>query len=133
MGAYVGKGKRNKFGVGAFLVGVRQEEKIVTVAKIGTGLTDEQFEELFKKVKNTESKEKGQEYEVPKSLEPDIWVTPSIIVEIEADEITESPLHTAGYALRFPRLLRFRDDKGVVDITTVAEVAKLFAIGRSRL
>jgi DNA ligase-1 len=156
IGAYVGKGKRQKFGVGAFLVGVLGDEKVVTVAKIGTGLTDLQFGELYEKIMkyriyNTDpsrSDPEGQdgnapqdltlntkvpsEYDVPKSLTPDIWVTPDIIVEIEADEITESPLHTAGYALRFPRLLRFRTDKNLADISTVAEVAKLFAIGRAR-
>ncbi|MEI6690408.1 MAG: ATP-dependent DNA ligase [bacterium] len=133
MGAYVGKGKRNKFGVGAFLVGVQQGEKVVTVAKIGTGLTDEQFGELFQKVQSSKSEEKNAQYDVPTTLYPDIWVNPSIVVEIEADEITESPLHTAGYALRFPRLLRFRIDKNVADITTQEEIKKLFEIGRSRL
>lgn len=131
MGGYVGRGKRQKFGVGAFLIGVRGEnESIVTVAKIGTGLTDLQFEELFRKLNQCKSSQMDDTYTVPASLLPDIWVEPNIIVEIEADEITESPLHSSGYALRFPRLLRFREDKQLQDITTQIEVAHLFDLVR---
>lgn len=128
MGYYVGKGKRQKFGVGAFLVGVLQNDKIVTVAKIGTGLSDDQFRELFERMKAIPSEGMPSEYSVPKALVPDRWVTPSVIVEIQSDEITKSPLHTALYALRFPRLVKFRDDKKLGDITTVPEVKAMFGI-----
>ncbi len=134
IGGYVGRGKRQQFGVGAFLIGVQGEDgRIVTVAKIGTGLTDEQFRELYTKLTKyqTTTETKYGRYQVPKGLEPDVWVAPEIIVEIEADEITQSPLHSSGYALRFPRLLRFREDKGLGDITSVVEVEKLFTLFRS--
>lgn len=122
MGYYLGKGKRQKFGLGAFLVGVRAEERILTVGKVGTGLTDEQFGEMLNKLTSQQTKAKDERYEVPKSLVPDVWVSPAVIVEIQADEVTKSPVHTAGYALRFPRLARIREDKRVEDITTQAEV-----------
>lgn len=128
MGYYVGKGKRQKFGVGAFLVGVLEGERILTVAKIGTGLTDEQFNELYARMKSIRTKNKNIEYSVPKSLTPDVWVEPKIIVEIQADEITKSPIHSAGYALRFPRLVQFRDDKKLADITTKNEVEQMFGL-----
>lgn len=125
MGYTAGRGKRVSFGLGQFLVGVRDGEEIKTVTKVGTGLTDEQFRELKKRLSGLELKGKPKNYMVHKLLEPDFWVTPEVVVEIAADEITKSPNHTAGLALRFPRLVRFRDDKGVGDITTVAEVRKL--------
>jgi len=50
------------------------------------------------------------------------------VVEVAADEITVSPTHTAGYALRFPRLVKFRDDKGVDQITTLEEVETMVGI-----
>lgn len=134
IGGYAGKGKRQQFGVGAFLIGVQGEDgQLMTVAKIGTGLTDEQFRELYTKLTKyqTTKEAKDARYQVPKSLEPDVWVAPKIIVEIEADEITQSPLHSSGYALRFPRLLRFREDKGLSDITTTDEVARLFTLFRN--
>ena len=128
MGYYVGRGKRQQFGVGAFLVGVLSNEEILTVAKIGTGLTDDQFRELFERMKPIVVSRMPREYVVPKALVPDVWVTPSVIVEIQSDEITKSPIHTAEYALRFPRLVNFRDDKKLADITTVTEVKAMFGI-----
>jgi len=47
------------------------------------------------------------------------------VVEIRADEITHSPVHTAKLALRFPRLERFRDDKIVTEITTITELGSI--------
>lgn len=63
---------------------------------------------------------------MPKGLFPDVWIKPQIVVEIAADEITKTPLHTAGLALRFPRLISFRTDKSPREVTTVKEVKKLF-------
>jgi DNA ligase-1 len=68
---------------------------------------------------------KPKEYTVPKELVPDVWCLPKVVVEIAADNLTHSPLHTAGFALRFPRLVRFRDDKSVEEITTLEELKKL--------
>ncbi len=125
MGYYSGRGKRSTFGLGAFLVGIKSGEEIVTIAKVGTGISDEQFGELYKKLRKLEIKSPRSEYKVPKILIPDVWVEPEIVVEVAADEITKSPTHTAGYALRFPRLVKFRDDKSVGEITTLEEVVHL--------
>lgn len=125
MGYYRGKGKRAKFGIGAFLVGVRKGEVFLTIAKIGTGLTDEQWRHLKARSTKFETRNQPKEYQVHKSLIPDVWVEPRIIVEIAADNITRSPNHSAGVALRFPRLFGLREDKNVEQVTTVAEVLRL--------
>lgn len=126
MGYTVGQGKRTSFGLGQFLVGVKDGENVKTVTKVGTGLTDEQFRELKIKLEKIKVREKPKEYLVNKILEPDYWVVPQVVVEIAADDITKSPNHTAGLALRFPRLVRFRDDKSPNEATTVTEVEKLY-------
>jgi len=126
MGYTVGRGKRVSFGVGQFLVGVKDGDKIKTTSKIGTGLTDEEFREMNRRLKNLRTKEQPKEYEVHKNYTPDFWVIPSLVVEIAADEITKSPTHTAGLALRFPRLVKFRDDKSPDDATTLKELKRLF-------
>lgn len=128
MGYYLGKGKRSDFGLGAFLVGVKLGEKIVTLAKVGTGISDLQFGDLYDRLVKIKIETPHSEYDVPKILVPDVWVEPKIVVEVAADEITVSPTHTAGYALRFPRLVKFRDDKGVDQITTLEEVETMFSI-----
>lgn len=150
MGYDFGKGKRTDFGIGAFLVGVRDEKKntFATVAKIGTGLTDEEWRELKKRTLKEKSDKQPVIYEVDKIMSVDVWVKPSIVVEIRADEITRSPTHTAGrilkktksgaayevdipgFALRFPRLERFRDDKRPDDVTTLKEIEKMFKVQR---
>jgi DNA ligase-1 len=146
MGYTLGEGKRTSFGVGQFLTGIYDEEKnrYVTVSKIGTGLTDDQFREFKSKVKGMKIKEKPLLYDVDKLLEPDIWLTPGLVVEIGCDEITRSAVHTAGrvmkpsksgkalsvdkpgFALRFPKLVTFRDDKRPDDITTLSELTKMY-------
>jgi DNA ligase-1 len=68
-------------------------------------------------------------------ITPSVWVAPQVVIEVLADEITRSPMHTcgmrdgeSGYALRFARLISFRDaDKRPEDATTVAEVIALYA------
>jgi DNA ligase-1 len=58
-------------------------------------------------------------------MECDVWIAPSIVVEIRADEITHSPVHSSGFALRFPRLEKFRDDKNPQEVTTIKELIKI--------
>jgi len=129
MGYTTGKGKRAGFGMGQFLAGVLDGEEIIkTITKVGTGLTDEQLEVLAKRLDKIKSKTKPKEYVVHKDLEPDFWVEPVVVVELAADEITNSPNHSSGYALRFPRLIKFRDDKDTARATTMSEVKKLFEI-----
>lgn len=125
MGYYFGQGKRTGFGVGAFLVGVRAGETLKTIAKIGTGLTDDQFRELKRRCDQLTVKEQPSGYIVPKGLTPAVWTRPELVVEIAADELTRSPMHTAGVALRFPRLVRFRDDKKVEQSTSVEELTAI--------
>lgn len=128
LGYDYGKGKRTQFGIGAFLAGVydNKNEIFKTVSKIGTGLTDKQWRDLKVKCQKSNVKSKPKEYEVDKLNAPDVWVAPGIVIEIEADEITRSPAHTAGLALRFPRLKRFRDDKRPEQTTTLGELTQMY-------
>lgn len=133
LGYYYGRGKRTVFGVGAFLIGIYDEARdtIVTLAKIGTGLSDDQWRELHTRTEEIQKNPPMQRYavDIPDNLLPDVLLAPSLVVEVAADEITKSPLHTAGVALRFPRLVRFRDDKNVQNITTRTELDGI-SVGR---
>lgn len=134
VGYVYGRGKRAAFGVGALLVGVYDDEtdEFATITKIGTGLSDEQWREVRKKCDNITLEERPAR--VSSILEPSVWVEPRVVIEVLADEITRSQVHTAGrqdespgYALRFPRLISFRgDDKRSEDATTVREIKEMF-------
>jgi DNA ligase 1 len=134
MGAYLGKGKRTSFGVGGFLIGVPDRDtKYYTLTNLGTGLTDDQFREMAKIVEDLKVDVQPIDYIVDRNVAPDIWVKPKVVLEILADEITLSPRHTAGkdgdskgYSLRFPRLIRVRDDKDAEQATSVHEVKELY-------
>ncbi|MEX1068436.1 MAG: ATP-dependent DNA ligase, partial [Patescibacteria group bacterium] len=135
LGYYTGRGKRTQFGIGGFLVGVYDERNDVfkTISRVGSGLTDEEWREMKKRVDELKTKEKPKNADVAKEHTPDVWADPRIVVAIRADEITKSPLHTAGgLALRFPRLMAFRDDKEPGQATTVAEVEKMFREQKKR-
>lgn len=156
LGYIYGRGKRTEFGAGALLVGVYDSDNdvFVTVSKIGTGLTDEEWREIHKRADKIKVAHKPARVE--SLIEPSVWIRPEIVIEILADEITRSPLHTAGakiadgvnpstghstvnsdrigsgqrepgYALRFPRLITFREhDKKAEDATTVKELIKMY-------
>lgn len=131
MGYYFGKGKRQSFGIGALLVGVVEKVDddfvIKSISKIGTGLTDEQFKEIKKLADENLSLEnqKPSLYKVDKNLAADKWLEPSLVLEIAADEITKSPIHKAGVALRFPRLIKIRRDKSWEEATSTEELKNI--------
>ncbi|QQG43033.1 MAG: ATP-dependent DNA ligase [Candidatus Daviesbacteria bacterium] len=140
LGYIFGRGKRAAFGAGALLVGVYDDKKdeFVTVSKIGTGLTDEEWREIHKRADKIKVDHKPAR--VNSILTPSVWIAPEIVIEVLADEITKSPVHTAGastssasgqktpgYALRFPRLVKFRGaDKQAEDATTVKELIEMY-------
>jgi DNA ligase-1 len=127
LGYFLGRGKRVELGVGALLVGVydKEADEFVTVTKIGTGLGDEQWREVGERAAPFRSEERPAR--VRSTITPSVWVEPKIVLEVLADEITKSPNHTAGYALRFPRVIRFRDaDKRPEDATTLHELVELY-------
>lgn len=133
LGYYVGRGKRTQFGLGALLVGIldttNSGEQIVTLAKTGTGMSEAQLVELKELCDAAKVANKPEQYVVHKSLLPDVWVTPQIVVELAADEITTSKNHSAGKALRFPRLLKIRHDKTWEQATTTTELAGIVIEG----
>jgi DNA ligase-1 len=131
MGYDVGQGKRAAFGIGDFLIGIFDEkkEKYLTVAKIGTGLTDDEWKRMKREVDEIKLVKCPGEFEVKKEMGVDVWAKPKIVVEVQADEITVSPMHSSGYALRFPRLISWREKKPT-DSTSLKEVEKMYMMQR---
>lgn len=127
MGYYFGRGKRAQFGLGALLVGLRDEssDQFKTIAKIGTGLSEEQLAQFKKLGDKLAVSDQPARYQVPAALEPDVWLEPKLVIEVAADELTRSPLHSVGKALRFPRLISLRNDKSHEQVTTIAELSSL--------
>jgi len=128
LGYYRGEGKRTGFGIGALLVGVKHGESFVTITKIGTGISDELWKELKKELGKLRVSVKPKEYgTIGKSLIPDTWVAAKLVVEVAGDDLTQSPTHGAGYAMRFPRLVRIRRDKSPAQATTITEIRRMYS------
>ncbi|QQR53328.1 ATP-dependent DNA ligase [bacterium] len=135
LGYYKGEGKRAAFGIGAFLVGIYNKESdcFQTIAKIGTGLTDQEWCQLKEKADLVLVNEQPHNVVCASSLMPDVWVAPEIVCIVRADEITVSPVHTAGktidtlgFALRFPRIMGYRNDKSSFNATTDQEIKRFY-------
>lgn len=142
IGAWVGKGKRTGT-YGAYLLACYdpEEEMFQAITKIGTGFSDEMLAELTKAFKEKPDciKETKPANVMAGDMKetPDVWFDPdaSEVWEVMAADLSISPVHMAafgkvssekGIALRFPRFLRRRDDKGPVDATNADQVADMY-------
>lgn len=128
LGYYHGRGTRAKFGIGGFLVAIWDEKdnKFKTITKVGSGLKDADWVKLKEMVDKLATKEKASNAIIDKKYDCDVWAKPEIVVEIAADELSKSTNHSAGYALRFPRLIRFRKDKKPTDTTSPKEITQMY-------
>ncbi|HEX8634271.1 MAG TPA: ATP-dependent DNA ligase [Pyrinomonadaceae bacterium] len=130
-----GRGARARLGIGSLLGAVYDAptDTFKTIGKIGSGLSEENWIKLRKLLDEARVGEKPAR--VDSRLAPDVWIEPRHVVAVLADEITRSPVHTAGQdergrglALRFPRVVGFvREDKSAEDATTTSEIAEMFA------
>ncbi len=115
VGGEWGEGRRSGW-IGSLKLGAHNPEtgEYEEVGKMATGLTDEQLEEITQKLEPLITEQEGRE----------VKVRPEIIVEVEYEEIQKSPTYSSGYALRFPRLKQFREDKEEAD--SVEKVESLY-------
>lgn len=116
VGGTKGIGKRGNF-IGSYLLALRDEnDELQTIAYVGTGLSDDDLENLTAKMEELKISEKGTK----------ITVHPKIVFEIAYSEIVKSPEYSAGYSLRFPVVKRIRNDKGLADIDTIERLESMF-------
>lgn len=135
VGALWGKGKRAGW-FGSYVLAARDEEtgRFKSTTKCGTGFSDEDFERLTAEFKKIQLQGPHPLVDIGGALKCDAYFPPKVVFEIVGEEVQRSPpdRHAAGYGVRFPRLVRVREDKGPVDANTVADVARMFAKQRGR-
>jgi DNA ligase-1 len=103
-----------------FTFGVRDGNDIVPFTKAYSGLTDAEFNEITRWVQRNTLERFGPVRKVPAEL----------VFEIGFEGIQASPRHKSGIALRFPRMIRWRRDKGVADIDTIENLRGLLEAAR---
>jgi DNA ligase-1 len=93
-------------------------DKHVVLGKVASGFTDDQLVEINEKLKPLIIGEHDRIAEL----------RPDIIVEVKFQEIQKSPIYSSGYALRFPRLVRIRDDLSPEEVNSFARVMNIYDI-----
>ncbi|MCS7121305.1 MAG: ATP-dependent DNA ligase [Archaeoglobaceae archaeon] len=118
VGGEWGEGKRSKW-FSSFELACKDPitEKLLRVGKVATGFTDEDLEELTELFKPLIIRQIGKRVDF----------VPKYVFEVAYQEIQKSPKYESGFALRFPRFVRLRDDKSVEEIDTVDRIDQLFA------
>ena len=116
IGAEWGEGKRAKM-FGSFLLACRDESfRLLPVSKVATGISDEMLGILYGLLKDS----------VISESKNSVVFEPELVFEVGYAEIQKSPTYEAGYALRFPRFIRLRDDKGLDEIETIQLIEERF-------
>lgn len=135
LGYYAGRGVRNKFGIGALLIGTYDKEKdvFISLSKLGTGFKDADWGPIKTSLDAIKVDALLNDVKINKSLMPDVLVKPEIVVVVEADSISKSKMHgndsdADSYSLRFPRIKQFGRDKSPEDITNTKEMQRLFEL-----
>jgi DNA ligase-1 len=86
------------------------------IGKTFKGLTDKQFGEMTERLRALQTSDDGYT----------VSVRPEVVVEVAYNEIQSSPQYSSGFALRFARIKRIREDKGPGQITNLAELQTLY-------
>ena len=114
-----GEGKRAKW-LSSFTLSCRDGNNFLEIGKVGTGILEKggdlTFESLTKMLKPLIKSEKGKKVDVKAK----------VIIEVAYEEIQKSPTYSSGFALRFPRVVRLRNDLGVDGVDNLIRVKKFF-------
>jgi len=123
IGAKWGEGRRASF-LGSYrLACVDQSSgRLLDVGWVATGLTNEALADLTEMFRELFILEKGMEVEIK----------PAVIFEVAYEEIQKRPNYSSGYALRFPRMVRVRDDKSLEEADTLERILSLYRSQRGR-
>lgn len=109
-----GNGKRRHV-LSDLTFGVLRDGQVVDIGKAYSGLTDAEIAAMTEEFKQIGTWD-GWRFKIP----------PKVVLEIAFDRIQESKRHKSGYALRFPRIVRIRDDKTPEQISTIDEVRRIY-------
>ncbi len=115
IGGEWGEGKRAHV-FGSFLMACQDEGKLVALSRVATGFSDEQLADVYELLKDRVIKKSGKE----------VTFEPGLVFEVGYSELQVSPTYQGGFALRFPRFIRIRDDKGLSDIETLGSIRERY-------
>lgn len=110
-----GTGRRRGW-LSNYHLSVRDGEYYLVIGKTFKGLTDEEFRWMTETLQGIKRHEEDHM----------VHVKPVLVVEVEFNEIQKSPKYKSGFALRFARIKRIREDKSPLDADTLEKVEELY-------
>ena len=127
IGAEYGSGKRVGW-FGSFVLGCRVDDKFKECGMLGTGIKEKGESEItFRKL--TDMLKPFVESEKGKSVK----IKAKIVVEVAYEEIQKSPTYSSGWALRFPRFVRLRNDKRPEDVDDIERIKRLYEMQKGKI
>jgi DNA ligase-1 len=129
-GATWGTGKRVGW-LGSYILSCRDPDtgKFLECGMLGTGVKEKKtnaedvtLQDMTKLLKPYIEFEKGNE----------VKIKPKVVIEVACEEIQKSPTYSSGYALRFPRFIRIRIDKGADEADTTQRISTLFEMQKGK-
>jgi DNA ligase 1 len=115
IGADWGEGKRAHY-FGSFLLACQDQGTLVPLSRVATGFSDEQLAEVYDLLKDRVISHAGKE----------VTFEPLLVFEVGYSELQKSPNYPGGFALRFPRFIRVRDDKSIDEIETLESIQERY-------
>ncbi|MAG52786.1 MAG: DNA ligase [Nanoarchaeota archaeon] len=123
--AYWGEGKRANL-LTSYRIAIMDNGDFKDIGKVSTGIKEKAEGLTYWKMTSLLDplilKSKGKEVEVK----------PKIVIEVEYEEIQKSSNYSSGWALRFPRVVRLRDEKDVRDINDIEGVKRIHNLQRKK-
>ena len=110
-----GHGKRANI-FSDYIFSIWDNDELKTIGKAYSGLTDKELSDMNTKLKDVTVKDEGWR----------IIVKPEIVIEVAFNGIQKSERHESGYALRFPRIKRIREDKSIEQADNIEKVKSIF-------
>ncbi|MEN6442423.1 MAG: ATP-dependent DNA ligase [Methanoregula sp.] len=111
IGAAWGEGKRAHV-FGSFLMACQDQGKLVPLSWVATGFSDDQLAEVYDLLKD----------KVISKSKNEVRFEPDLVFEVGYAELQASQTYEGGFALRFPRFIRIRDDKDIPEIETIESI-----------
>jgi len=117
IGATWGEGTRTSW-LTSYILACRDPDtgKLLECGMMSTGLSEEEYKQMTETLKPLIISEKGRT----------VKVKPKIVLEVGYSEIQKSTNYSSGFALRFPRFLRIRPEKGIEEVDTIERVGELY-------
>jgi DNA ligase-1 len=114
-GGIWGSGRRKGL-LSSLIVAVRDRERFKTVGKVGTGFSEESLRELTARLEPSIIATRGR----------DVEIEPSVVIEVDFQDIQKTARYASGYALRIPRFKRVRTDKSTREADNLERLKRLY-------